>query len=274
MAEESHEVYASQEAHEPDDAREYRETFGSGQPHTLFAHGFGGAIADTRPFGTGVAGSKTFMLFRGHGGRPAPHEPWTYAGLADELRTAADGVAATRALGVSMGAGALARVLAETPDRFDRAAFVLPAALDSGHGAADRARSAERARHIRSLADAGDVNGVRAELVAREPEPVRTLEKAQPWLTRRAELIVNTDMRYGLNLPGEPAIDDFESLAAVTAPTLVLTHESDEAHPVSVAEAYSEALPNSKLIVLPAGSILWLGSGRVRETIREFFNDG
>lgn len=251
----------------------YWETYGDGEPRTLFAHGFGGSIRDTRPFGTGVHGSKTFMNFRGHGGRPAPHEPWTYAGLADELREAADDVGATRALGVSMGAGALARVLSETPDRFDKAAFVLPAALDAAHGAAEREQSADRMRRVMALARDGDVDGVRAELVAREPEPVRDLPAAQTWLTQRAELLVGTDARYGLNLPGEVAVDDPSALAEVTASTLVLTHEGDEAHPVAVAEAYADALPNSKLVVLPAGSILWLGRSQVRAAIQGLFND-
>ncbi|GAB3556641.1 alpha/beta fold hydrolase [Spelaeicoccus albus] len=252
----------------------YFETFGDGEPTTLFAHGFGGSIRDTRPFGTGVHGSKTFMHFRGHGGRPAPHEPWTYAGLAGELRETADAVGATRALGVSMGAGALARVLSETPDRFDKAAFVLPAALDARRGAEERALSAERMRHVAALAANGDVAAVRAELAAREPAPVRDLPAAQAWLTHRAELLVTTDAKYGLNLPGEVAVDDIESLAAVDVPTLVLTHEGDEAHPVSVAEAYAAALPQAKLIVLPAGSILWLGRSEVRSAIQGFFNDG
>jgi len=54
----------------------------------------------------------------------------TYAALAGELRAVADHVRATQALGVSMGAGALCALLADTPLRFRRLVFVLPAVLD------------------------------------------------------------------------------------------------------------------------------------------------
>src|SRR5450631_4600697 len=84
-------------------------TTGSGLPATVFAHGMAGSIQTTRPFGSGVRGSRTFMHFRGHGASAAPETPWTYAALGGELRAVADHVRATQALGVSMGAGALDR---------------------------------------------------------------------------------------------------------------------------------------------------------------------
>ena len=43
-------------------------TTGSGLPATVFAHGLGASIETTRPFGSGVKGSRTFFHFRGHGG--------------------------------------------------------------------------------------------------------------------------------------------------------------------------------------------------------------
>ena len=47
---------------------------GEGDPTTVFAHGLGGGIADTRPLGSGVAGRKVFFQFRGHGRSDAPAE--------------------------------------------------------------------------------------------------------------------------------------------------------------------------------------------------------
>jgi len=105
-------------------------TTGSGLPATVFAHGLGGSIEETRPFGSGVRGSRTFFHFRGYGASAAPDTPWTYAALAEELRAVADQVGATQALGVSMGAAALCNLLAQTPLRFERLVFVLPAILD------------------------------------------------------------------------------------------------------------------------------------------------
>lgn len=105
-------------------------TTGSGLPATVFAHGITGSIESTRPFGSGVKGSRTFLHFRGYGASAAQETPLTYAALADELRAVADHVGATQALGVSMGAGALCALLARTPLGFERLVFVLPAALD------------------------------------------------------------------------------------------------------------------------------------------------
>src|SRR6185369_7615621 len=103
---------------------------GEGQPTTAFAHGIAGGIADTRPLGSGVSGRKVFFQFRGHGRSDAPADGFSYADLAADLRAVSDEFGATRALGVSLGAGALCRLLAQTPDRFERVVFYLPAVLD------------------------------------------------------------------------------------------------------------------------------------------------
>ena len=105
-------------------------TTGSGLPSTVFAHGLAGSIETTRPFGSGVAGSRTFFSFRGHGASAAPETDWTYAALAAELDAVARHAGATRALGVSMGAGALCSLLEQQPDRFDRLVLVIPAVVD------------------------------------------------------------------------------------------------------------------------------------------------
>ena len=105
-------------------------TTGSGVPATVFAHGVSGSIATTRPFGSGVKGSRTFFHFRGYGASAPAARPLTYAALEADLRAIADHVGATQALGVSMGAGALCSLLASSPRRFDRLVFALPAALD------------------------------------------------------------------------------------------------------------------------------------------------
>jgi 3-oxoadipate enol-lactonase len=82
-------------------------TTGVGQPVTVFGHGLAGDIAGTRPLGSAVAGRRVFFHFRGHGRSDAPPGPWTFGDLATDLRAVADLAGATRALGVSMGAGAL-----------------------------------------------------------------------------------------------------------------------------------------------------------------------
>ncbi len=101
---------------------------GTGDPVTVFAPGLAQSIADTRPFGSGVEGTRVFVDLRGHGGSTGPpsDDGWTYEGLGDDVRRVADETSATRALGVSLGAGALLRLLAQTPDRFERVVLALP----------------------------------------------------------------------------------------------------------------------------------------------------
>jgi hypothetical protein len=51
---------------------------GSGSPVTVFGHGLAGSIAETRPFGSGVRGTRAFLHFRGHGATPSREgEPWS-----------------------------------------------------------------------------------------------------------------------------------------------------------------------------------------------------
>lgn len=96
----------------------------------MFAHGLGASIPETRVFGSAVDGTKVYFQFRGHGRSDEPPGPWTYADLADDLGAVADRHSATRALGVSLGAAALLRLLTQNPERFVRIVIFLPAVLD------------------------------------------------------------------------------------------------------------------------------------------------
>nr|WP_277925383.1 alpha/beta hydrolase [Sediminivirga luteola] len=282
---------------------------GTGEPVTLYAHGFGGSITDTRPFARGIDGSSAFLHFRGHGGRPSPGPRWDYAGLAAELDEALIRAGATRALGVSMGAGALARLLAgRAPAMPSRAAEAPsgPAAANppgagelagappdgaasaskDGAGRLQKAalvlpavldRPSEAARRrgdvLRAAVERGDAPGLAELLLEQEPEEVRANPQARAWIEARASALVGTDQRDGLSLLQEAALPDREALRAVDIPVLVLTHEDDPAHPVDVARAYAEAIPGAELHILPPGSILWLGRDRIRDILTGFFND-
>ena len=156
----------------PDGALEVLTT-GSGLPSTVFAHGLAGSIETTRPFGSGVSGSRTFFHFRGHGASAAPESDWTYAALAGELEAVAGHVRATQALGVSMGAGALCALLEREPGPV-RA----PGARDPGRGrpAAQRrgARPAGRHGAVRRRARRrGDDPAAAGGAARRGPQPAR-----------------------------------------------------------------------------------------------------
>lgn len=242
---------------------------GSGRPCTLFAHGLAGSIDTTRPFASGVPGTRVFLHFRGHGASATPDDDWTYDALAAELTTVAGAVGATQALGVSLGAGTLLRVLVDDPHCFERAAFVLPAVLDrprAGFGAAGFAALAD-------ALDAGDVAGA-ADLLARQaPDPSAGVVRV--WATRQAAALVGTPVSRALRTmpheaplrePGERA-----RLAEVTAPCLVLAQEGDELHPASLARELAGLLPDARLVVLPPGGLLWAHRARVRAVVTDFF---
>lgn len=252
----------------PEGSLEYLTT-GSGSPATVFAHGLTGSIETTRPFGSGVGGSRTFMHFRGHGASTVGQTPWTYAALAGELRVVADYVGATQALGVSMGAGALCSLLAATPLRFDRLVFVMPAVLDRPRTDESTRRMLEMAR----CADDRDVEGLAAFLLEGESVQVRTQPAVQLWCRRQAASLVGTPVSGALRaLPTEVPFTDREVLEGVTAPVLVIAQEQDPAHPVWVAEELAAVLPDAHLEVMAPGGIMWSHRALMRELIGGFLS--
>jgi pimeloyl-ACP methyl ester carboxylesterase len=242
---------------------------GAGEPVTVFAHGLAGAIDETRPFGSGVRGSRAFLHFRGHGASSTPQTPWTYAALAAELTAVADHVHATRALGVSMGAGALLRAVADDPDRFDRLVLVLPATIDEPRRDAAVARMRRMAEHV----EAGDVDAVADLLRGEQPADARQRDDVVVWARRQARRLVGTDVARALrDLPDLYPLDDRTALKGVQAPVLVIGQRGDDAHPASVARELAEALPDGRLEMFDAGGVLWNHRRELRELIGGFLN--
>lgn len=245
-------------------------TTGSGSPSTVFAHGLAGSIDTTRPFGSGVAGTRTFLHFRGHGGSAAPETPWTYAALASELDAVASHARATRALGVSMGAGAMCSLLQHEPARFERLVFVMPAVLDRPR----RDAAMDRLEAMAGCAEQRDVEGLAALLLQEQPAQVRQQPAVKLWCRRQALALVGTAVARALRaLPHAVPLTDRTALRAVTAPTLVLAQEDDPAHPVWVAEELADLLPDARLELLPPGGIMWRHRKRVRDVIGGFLSD-
>jgi len=243
---------------------------GSGEPATVFAHGLAGGIPDTRPLGSGVVGRKIFFQFRGHGRSDAPVGPLTYADLAADLRGVADEFGATRALGVSLGAGALCRLLAQTPDRFEKIVFFLPAVLDEPRPPAATAR-------IRTLLDAVEKNDAPAAaglLSSEIPPAARDRPAAWRYLRERLDTLLRDGLAAGLSdLPAQTALPDRSVLEMVKAPALVIGCRGDEAHAPAVAEALAAALPKSTLHVYDQPAVLWTNRTDLRERVSEFLND-
>ncbi|SCL14095.1 Pimeloyl-ACP methyl ester carboxylesterase [Micromonospora rhizosphaerae] len=253
----------------PHGVRLERLVTGAGDPVTVFAHGLGNGIATTRPFGSAVTGRKIFFQFRGHGRSDSPPGPWSYLDLARDLRAIADLGGATRAFGVSLGAGALCRLLVESPDRFDRLVFFLPAVLDKPRGAAAR----ERLTDLLDAVESGDASAV-AEVVSMElPAAVRNTPAGWAYLRQRLDQLLRDGLAPGLaSLPEQAPLRDAAALASVTAPALVIGCAGDDLHPAAVAEALAAALPNATLHVYDRPGVLWSERADLRERISSFLN--
>ncbi|NIL41682.1 alpha/beta hydrolase [Salinispora arenicola] len=243
---------------------------GAGDPVTVFAHGLGSGIATTRPFGSGVTGRRLFFQFRGHGRSDAPPGPWSYLDLARDLRAVADQGLATRAFGASLGAGALCRLLADNPVRFDRLVFYLPAVLDRPRGEVARRRFVALLGAVGSGDAAQIAEAVQAEL----PPAVRNTPAGWAYLRQRLDQLMRDGLAPGLvDLPGSVPVRDVAKLAAVTAPALVIGCVGDELHPVEVAEQLAAALPQATLHVYDRPGVLWTKRADLRERISAFLNE-
>ena len=239
---------------------------GSGEPVTVFAHGLAGDIAGTRPLGSAVLGRRVFFHFRGHGRSEAPPGPWSFADLAEDLLAVADRAGASRALGVSMGAGALCRLLADTPDRFERVVLYLPAPLDGVRPPVAVARLSRLLAAVQSGEAAAVAEAVEGEL----PPSVRNTPAGWSYLRQRVEQLLRDGLAPELStLWPAPAV---EPLTHVTAKALIIACSGDEVHPLAAAERLAEELPHAALHVYDRPAMLWHSRKELRERISTFLN--
>jgi len=216
-----------------------------------------------------------FFTFRGHGRSSGAPSGWSYVDLAADLAAVADAYDARRALGVSMGAGALCRLLAAQPDRFERLVFFLPAVLDTPRPAAARGHLAALAAAVESGAP-----GALAQVVAAEvPRSYAGSAAADGYVKQRMAALhgLGAGTPAGIAgalraLPDQLALDDASALRAVTAPALVVTSKDDPQHPVEVAERLADLLPNATLHVYDEPGILWTARADLRKRLATFLN--
>lgn len=242
--------------------------FGTGEPVTVFAHGLGQSIATTRPFASGVPGRRVFFQFRGHGASVAPPGEWTYGDLAAELLAVADHAGASRAVGVSMGAGALCALLTEHPGRFERVVLALPAALDRARAPEELARSDA----IADLIDCGDVTALADALAREQAASPDSAPAVAQWAVAQARWLLDTPAvaRAFRQIPRRAPVGDAAALARVRVPVLVIAHEEDPVHPVGVARDIAATIPHARLAVLPSGGLLWAHRVTLRRLLTEF----
>ncbi|MBG0566847.1 alpha/beta fold hydrolase [Actinoplanes aureus] len=242
---------------------------GAGEPVTVFAHGLAGDISGTRPLGSAIAGRRVFFHFRGHGRSDVPPGPWSFEDLTSELRGVADLAGATRALGVSMGAAALCRLLGETPDRFERVVLYLPAPLDGKRSAV----AVERLERLLASVESGEAAMIAEAVESELPVAVRNTPAGWSFLRQRVEQLQRDGLAAELeSLWERPAMTDESRLRAYRGRALVIGCLGDEVHPVSWAERLAELLPGAELEVFDRPSVLWHNRRELRDRISAFLN--
>lgn len=221
------------------------EVDGEGKPVTVFAHGLTNNRNEMSMLTPFLPGTKVRFDFRGHGRSSAPETGFSFDDFARDLDAVATAYGATRAVGTSLGAGAICNLIAREPDRFERLVLVFPAALDIPFDQKDRfletvemleAKPREEALQI--LIGGED----RVEQYARVPWMRELVE--QTW--READL--EGMARAIREVVESQAIEDREHLRAVQTPTLIICRDGDPVHPVVLGEILAEVMPNAELI--------------------------
>lgn len=222
------------------------EVDGSGEPVTVLAHGLTNSRMELAAFTPSVPGTKVRFDFRGHGRSSVPERGYRFADFARDVEAVASAYRATRAVGTSLGAGAICNLLARAPDRFERLVFLLPAALDLPFRHRDvLLRTAElleaypREEAIeRILAESG-----RAAAYDRAPW-LRDFDRAL-W----REINPAGAAQAIREIVEDRAVDDRDVLRKVDAPTLVICHEGDRIHPAELGRVLVDLMPNAELIL-------------------------
>ena len=243
------------------------QTTGSGAPVTCFVPGLGQTIADTRPFGSAVVGSKVFvdLLSRveptSDGSNPLER-------LASDVAEVVKATAATRAVGVSLGAGVLVALAARRRDLFERMVLALPPSLDRQ----SRGDDIELAGQLADAIDANDQTALTQLLLEMQPPSARTRTDVRIWARRHAALIGGTGVSEAFRvLPGAPPSVTTEQLGQIDVPVLVLAQRDDPWHPLSASEHLVSMLPNARLVVSDV-SWVWGARHQLRGAITEFLN--
>jgi 3-oxoadipate enol-lactonase len=230
-----------------DDATIHVEVDGDGLPVTVFAHGLTNSRNELSAFTPFLAGTKVRFDFRGHGLSSVPETGYRFVDFARDLDVVATRYGATRAVGTSLGAGAITNLLSREPDRFERIVFLLPAALDMPLG--DHRDFDRTAEYLESLSKEQAIDAILSS-----PDRLEVYERA-PWL-REFDMLLWQDMnpqgvaRAIREVVRDVAIEDRELLRRVTAPTMIITREGDRVHPAELARVMAKLMPNAQLIVL------------------------
>ncbi len=240
---------------------------GRGEPITLVVHGLGATKGEARIPASGLAGTRVVVTLPGHGdAADAPASYWNYERIAEDVLAVADEVGATRAVGVSLGAGVLTTLAAQRPDRFEKCALLLPAA-------SDRSRDVRSASVLGDLAEAardarGD-DGVRLRALVAEglPEGVAVGD----YVDQRAEALARLGDALR-TMAGQRPVADVSALASAVTRVLVVGAVGDPLHPSEVAERLAGAFADARLELLPSPAPMLTHRGDLRRLLTGFLD--
>jgi 3-oxoadipate enol-lactonase len=235
---------------------------GRGEPVTAVVPGLAATEGEARIPAAGLPGTRAVLTLPGHGRAPDPEpEYWDYRNIAADVLAVADEVGATRAIGVSLGAGALTRLAAQQPNRFDRLVLMLPAVLDEPR----ESSSATALQQLSQAVEAGDEERLRQLVAADLPAGARLgdyVEQRTAALLRLAPAL--------RRLPAQRVVEDAGVLAEVASEVLVIGAVDDPLHPAEVAKQVAAAFRSAHLEVLPSKAPLITHRREVRQLLVDF----
>jgi pimeloyl-ACP methyl ester carboxylesterase len=244
------------------------EVDGSGEPVTVFAHGLTNSCRELAPFTPSLTGTSVRFCFRGHGHSSAPPSGYRFSDLASDLDLVATSYGATNAVGTSLGAGAIVKLLEADPDRFDRIVMLLPASLDVPFP--DPAR-------FDAIADVLERHP-RDEAIERILGMTPQRYERAPWL-RELDLLLWADLnttgvaRAIREVTRDVSISDRELLRKVDVPVLLICREGDALHPAELGRVLHELLPRSELITVPSEEELLRSIPMLVDRVRRFLEE-
>ena len=211
---------------------------------------------------------------RGHGTSAAPDDPdaYEYADLCGDLGAIMDrfGIERAALAGVSMGAHTALRFALEEPERVSALVVITPGFTGEAPDTGPWDRMAD-------ALERGGIEGFVSEWGAEDVAPrfrEAALENARQRLSLHQDLgAVARALRV---VPRSAPFPELRSLREVRAPALVVgsRDEADPVHPLELAEAYAEHLPDSRLLVEDEGKppLAWQGA-RLSRAIADFLSD-
>ena len=249
----------------------YVEVDGEGEPVTVIAHGLTNNRNELAALTPLVPGTKVRFDFRGHGRSSAPETGYRFADFARDLDAVARAYGATRAVGTSLGAGAIEHLLSHDPDRFERTVWLMPAGLDLPFSFQDRYR------RMAAQLD-GKTRDEVIEAIISDPE--RAAEYlATPWKLEIDRVMWDHDHPEGVarairGVIEDWPVDDRELLRRITSPVLLICVEGDDVHPAEIGRILAELLPNSELVVYESEAALFGQLPALVQKVSEFLTEG